>query len=43
MLQPGLLADWTVLSVDPVTCDPEALRGARVLATAVDGRLVFEA
>lgn len=43
MLRPGLLADWTVLSVDPVTCDPEALRGARVLATAVDGRLVHEA
>ncbi|MCV0440303.1 MAG: amidohydrolase [Hydrogenophaga sp.] len=43
MLRPGLLADWTVLSVDPVTCDPEALRGARVLATAVDGQLVHEA
>ena len=43
MLQPGLLADWTVLSLNPVTCDPEALRGARVLATAVDGRLVHEA
>ena len=40
MLRPGLLADWTVLSVDPVACDPEALRGARVLATAVDGQLV---
>jgi predicted amidohydrolase YtcJ len=43
MLRPGLLADWTVLSVDPVSCDPEALRGARVLATAVDGRVVYEA
>lgn len=43
MLRPGLLADWTVLSVDPVTCDPEALRGAHVLATAVDGRVVHEA
>lgn len=43
VLRPGLLADWTVLSVDPVTCDPEALRGARVLATAVDGRVVYEA
>ncbi|MCC9039091.1 amidohydrolase family protein, partial [Neisseria gonorrhoeae] len=31
MLRSGLLADWTVLSVDPVACDPEALRGARVL------------
>lgn len=43
MLRPGLLADWTVLSLDPVTCDPEALRDARVLATAVDGRIVHEA
>lgn len=43
MLRPGLLADWTVLSVDPVACDPEALRSARVLATAVDGRVVYEA
>ncbi len=43
MLRPGLLADWTVLSVDPVTCDPEALRGARVLATGVDGNVVYQA
>lgn len=43
MLRPGLLADWTVLSLDPVTCDPEALRDARVLATAVDGQPVYEA
>jgi predicted amidohydrolase YtcJ len=43
MLRPGLLADWTVLSVDPITCDPEDLRYARVLATAVDGRVVHEA
>ncbi len=43
MLRPGLLADWTVLSVDPVTCDPEALRDERVLATAVDGRVVHGA
>jgi predicted amidohydrolase YtcJ len=41
-LKPGLLADWTALSLDPVTCDPEALRDARVLATAVEGRLVHE-
>jgi hypothetical protein len=43
VLRPGLLADWTVLSVDPVRCDPEALRDARVLATAVGGRPVYEA
>jgi len=40
MLRPGMLADWTALSVDPVSCDPEALREASVLATAVDGALV---
>lgn len=43
VLKPGLLADWTVLSEDPVRCDPEALRQARVLATAVGGRLVHGA
>lgn len=43
VLRPGLLADWTVLSVDPVRCEPEALRDARVLATAVGGQLVHEA
>jgi predicted amidohydrolase YtcJ len=42
MLRPGLLADWTVLSVDPVRCEPEALRDAQVLATAVGGELVHE-
>lgn len=42
MLKPGLLADWTVLSVDPVACEPDALEHARVLATAVDGRVVHE-
>ena len=43
MLRPGLLADWTVLSVDPVRCESEALRQAEVLATAVDGQVVYEA
>lgn len=42
-LRAGMLADWTVLSVDPVRCDAEALRDAAVLATAVGGRLVHEA
>jgi predicted amidohydrolase YtcJ len=42
-LKPGLLADWTALSVDPVDCAPEELQGARVLATAVGGELVHEA
>ncbi|TFY97441.1 amidohydrolase [Ramlibacter rhizophilus] len=40
MLRPGLLADWTVLSVDPTTCEAEALADAQVLATAVGGELV---
>jgi predicted amidohydrolase YtcJ len=40
MLRPGLLADLTVLSEDPVACDPEALREAQVLATAVGGEWV---
>ena len=40
VLRPGLLADWTVLSVDPVRGDAEALRDARVLATAVGGHEV---
>jgi predicted amidohydrolase YtcJ len=40
VLRPGLLADWTALSVDPVACEAEALREATVLATAVGGALV---
>lgn len=43
MLRPGLLADWTVMSVNPVDCEPEALAEARVLATAVGGEVVHEA
>jgi predicted amidohydrolase YtcJ len=43
VLRPGLLADWTVLSEDPLTCEPEALQHARVLATAVGGEVVHEA
>jgi predicted amidohydrolase YtcJ len=40
MLRPGMLADWTALSEDPVACEAEALREASVLATAVGGELV---
>lgn len=40
VLRPGLLGDWTALSVDAVACDPEALHEAGVLATAVNGELV---
>jgi len=38
-LRPGYAADLTALDVDPVTCAPEALLGARVLYTIVDGRV----
>ncbi len=38
-LKPGLHADFAVLDVDPRAAEPEALAAARVLATAVDGRL----
>ena len=40
VLRPGMVADWVALSVDPLECDPEALRDASVLATAVGGELV---
>jgi len=40
-LLPGYAADLSVLSVDPVACEPAALLSARVLATVVDGELVF--
>jgi hypothetical protein len=40
VLRPGLLADWTALSLDPLECDAEAVRDACVLATAVGGELV---
>ena len=40
VLKPGMLADWVALSVDPLTADPEELRTARVLETAVGGRVV---
>lgn len=43
ILREGMLADWTVLSHDPTACDPEDLREAKVLATAVNGEVVYEA
>jgi predicted amidohydrolase YtcJ len=42
-LRPGYLADWAALSVDPVECEPDALRDAAVLQTGVGGRVVHEA
>lgn len=38
---PGYDADLTVLSVNPVTCDPRVLLSARVLMTVVGGRVVW--
>lgn len=43
MLRPGYLADWTVMDIDPITAEPEALLGARFLHTVVGGRTVFTA
>jgi predicted amidohydrolase YtcJ len=42
-LRPGYLADWAALSVDPVECEPDALREATVLQTAIGGKVVHEA
>jgi hypothetical protein len=42
-LLPGYAADVTVLTVDPVRCEPKALLGARVLATIVDGQIEYSA
>lgn len=43
MLRAGMQADWIRLSVDPLTCNPDEIRDARVLTTAVAGALVHEA
>lgn len=40
-LLPGYAADLSVLSVDPLACEPAALLSAKILATVVDGELVF--
>jgi hypothetical protein len=42
LLLEGYRADMTVLSVDPIYDAPLALRTAHVLATVVDGEVVFE-
>jgi predicted amidohydrolase YtcJ len=42
MIRPGLLADWVALSEDPLAVEPMALRGIRVIATGVDGELVYQ-
>jgi hypothetical protein len=40
-LLPGFAADLTVLSVDPLTCEPRALLEAEVLATIIDGTIAY--
>jgi hypothetical protein len=42
VLREGMAADWVALSLDPVTCDPQQIRSASVLATAVGGAVVHE-
>jgi len=42
-LTPGRLADFTALSADPTTLDPDRLRDLRAQLTVVAGRVVFDA
>lgn len=42
VLEPGAVADLTVLDRDPTRVDPETLAAAEVLLTVVDGRVVIE-
>lgn len=42
-LQPGYACDMSVLSVDPVSCPPEALLKASVRATVINGVVVWRA
>ena len=42
-LTAGKLADLAVLDTDLVTCAPEDILGAKVLATYLDGKKVYEA
>jgi predicted amidohydrolase YtcJ len=41
-LEPGKLADFTVLDGNPLSVDPEQIAGLRVLATVVDGRPTYQ-
>jgi hypothetical protein len=42
-LLPGYFADLTVLAGDPVACAPAELLDMRVLATVIEGELVYDA
>jgi predicted amidohydrolase YtcJ len=41
-LRPGMLADWVVLSKDPLTCDPQEIRDLEVRRTVVGGVVVYK-
>lgn len=41
-LEPGMLADVTVIDRNLLTCSPEHIQSAQVLATFMGGRCVFE-
>ncbi|HET9082207.1 MAG TPA: amidohydrolase family protein [Trebonia sp.] len=42
-LEPGKLADFTVLDRNPLSVDPEQITGIQVLATVVDGTPAYQA
>src|SRR5579862_1902225 len=42
-LEPGKLADFTVLDRSPLSVDPELITGIQVLATVVDGTPTYQA
>jgi predicted amidohydrolase YtcJ len=41
-LAPGKLADFTVLSRDPLTCPAEELKDTQALLTVIGGEEVYE-
>lgn len=41
-IEPGKLADLVVLSDNPLTVEPDAIRGIQVLKTIIGGEVVFE-
>ena len=41
-LEPGKLADFTVLDANPLETDPEQIAGIQVLATVIGGTPVYQ-